>query len=210
MPALAVSGQRGEAQALTPKRPEGRESWATMGSNEIKNSIEACAWIVAAAAPFPDLGVTPVAADQFFFRSISGFVDRIDVLTPALGTDWIDATEVVLGLYLDRNYSRRATTIFTKNINTVGVEPTTGDPSPISMDLSPNVLALTEAAYNDLISTGTFPTADDLDPFSRLLVTLDVTDFQDLGFGTEFGIELLSMPQNEDGNTNVQFPVAAP
>ena len=179
-----------------------------MGSNEIKNSIEACAWIVAGRGASP--GESPlalVAPENFFFRSISGFQDRIDVISPVFGSDWAVAQEIIIGLYLDRNYSRAATTLLLKNINSIGLGTNTPpNPALVQMMFSPNVQPLTAAAYEALYVTGTAdPLPDDQDPFDRLVITMpDLQEDQIEGHGTEFGIVLLSMPQNDDGDTDVQ------
>lgn len=179
-------------------------------ANEIANRVEACAWI-AAAAPVNSEGPQPVVADNFFFRSLSGFEDRIDVLSPPLGTEWSGLPTLTLGLYLERNYSRRATALFLQSIDTISVDPDSGGPSPIGMSTAPRVLPLTEAAYDRFfIDGGADPTINDLDPFKRLVIIIDLANFQVFGHGTEFSIEVLSMPRNDDGNTNVQFPVPPP
>ena len=176
-----------------------------MGSNEIKNSIEACAWISAGSAAGSE-GNATVEADNFFFRSISGFIDRIDVLGADFGTDWVAVPNnlMTIGLYLDRNYSRNANTFLLQNIDSIRAAPDSPEESgDIVIASAPRVLPLTDEAYVALITNQTPPEPDDLDPFSRQLIYLDLST-QIEGHGCEFGIELLGMPQNEDNSTDVE------
>lgn len=178
-----------------------------MGSNEIANRCEAAAWIAAAGAEDPEGPAPLVSADDFFIRSLNGFIDRIDVLDPQVGTDWDAVGQVTLGLHLDRNYSRRDTSIVIDPVDSFR-ENAAGDVLGVSYFGPLRVVPLSEQGYAELLAGGTFTLPDSLDPFSRIVVIADLTTYQAGGFGLEFSIQLMRMQQNEDNDTDVQFPLA--
>lgn len=177
-----------------------------MGANENKNQTEAAAWVAAAGAQEPE-GPSPVVAPtDFFFRSLVGFIDRIEVIDPAEGSDWDAATQLSLVLTLDRAYSRRATAITIDPLDSFRLNPA-GDVLGLSYFGPLRVNPLSEEGYAQLLAGDPFVLPASLDPFSRLVVIADLETYQLSGFGLEFCIKLMSMQRNEDNNTTVTFPV---
>lgn len=190
-----------------------------MGANELSNRVEAAGWIAAAGQVNGDNEGQAIAADgsQFFFRSISGFVNKIEVLNvnPAVDT-WLDlqASEVTLALFLDRNYARKDTSIGITPIESFREQ--SDDPAvsiPVSYEGMLRVLPMSQAAY-DSVKAGSlvFPLPESLDPYSVIIVVADLSAFQAVGAGVEFGIQVSRMSDNDaPGTTDTTFiPPPAP
>ena len=180
-----------------------------MGANEIANRVEASAWI-AAAGELTGEGVgSDVKASDFFFRSLSGFIDRIEVIGVEAGETWGSITDLSLAIFLDRDYSRRDTSILLNPIDSF--RPNGDDPAvinPLVYEGPLRVVTLSKDGYETLAKGGSVPFTlpASLDPFSVLLINANLGNFQEIGLGLEFGIELLRMPDNDaPGSTVVSF-----
>lgn len=184
-----------------------------MGANEIANRVEASAWVAAAGQIDEEGTGGPISAADFFFRSLSGFVNRIEVLgvDPAVDT-WDTLTELVVALFLDRNYARKDTTMLLQPIDSA--RPQSDDPAivlPSSYQGPLRVLPLSAEGYITA-TTGAPPLTlpGSLDPYSVLLVVADLDAFQLVGKGLEFGIEVLRMPDYDGPPASVNFLTAGP
>ena len=184
-----------------------------MGANEIANRVEASAWI-AAAGEINGEGVgRDVEASDFFFRSISGFVNRMEVIDVDVGDPWDGILNLSIALFLDRNYARKDTTLLLQAIDSF--RPQSDDPAvinPLVFNGPVRVATFSAEGYESVKTGGVppFTLPASLDPFSVLLINADLNNFQELGVGLEFGIELLRMPDNDGGDTAVAFVDAAP
>lgn len=173
-----------------------------MGANEIANRVEASAWIAAAGqTDGDDIGVNEVLPTDFFFRSLNGFVNRMDVLGISPGETWEDAAQgtITVVLFLDRNYARKDTTLLLQPIETF--RPSTVDPAiilPVSYEGPLRVTPLSADGYSN-VRTGAppFTLPGSVDPYSVLMVSLNLGEFQVFGKGVEFGIEVLRMQDND-------------
>lgn len=176
-----------------------------MGANEIANRVEASAWI-AAAGDFEGEGFADVKASDFFFRSISGFVEAIEVLNLEPGDSWDDVNDLIFVLTLDREYSRRDTTFLLQPIESFRADvDNPASIAPLSYEGIVRVLPVSEAGYQAVISGGAPSIPADLDPYVRVICFANLSDFQLSGAGLEFGIQVLRMPDNESQNTTVTF-----
>jgi len=172
-----------------------------MGANEISNRVEASAWIAAAGEVDGDgLGTGLVVDTDFFFRSLSGFVNKIEVLGLQPGDTWENVLQLTVALFLDRNYARKDTTMLLQPINSF--RPEIGDPAnilPLVFGGPLQVTPLSAAGYQSVKDGGATPFTlpASADPYSVLLVLADLEQFQEFGKGLEFGIEVLRMQDND-------------
>lgn len=173
-----------------------------MGANEIANRVEASAWIAAAGrVDGDDIGTQEVVPADFFFRSLNGFDNRMEVLGIPPGDTWEDAAlgSITIVLFLDRNYARKDTTMLLQPIESF--RPSIPDPAiilPVSYEGPLRVIPLSASGYQT-VKTGapvlSLPAS--VDPYSVLLVVVNLGDFQVVGKGIEFGIEVLRMQDND-------------
>ncbi len=173
-----------------------------MGANEIANRVEASAWVAAAGKVDGDnIGTEEVVPADFFFRSLNGFDNRIEVIGISPGETWETASlgVITIVLFLERNYARKDTTMLLQPIESF--RPSIPDPSiilPVSYEGPLRVTPLSAAGY-ETVKTGAppFTLPASIDPYSVLLVTANLGDFQQLGKGVEFGIEVVRMQDND-------------
>lgn len=180
-----------------------------MGANEISNRVEASAWIAAAGQSEPESPSSIVKASDFFFRSISGFVNRIEIAGAEVGDNWDDVEQLGIALFLDRNYARKDTTMLLQPIDSL--RPALNQPAitlPLNYEGPLRVLPMSLAGFEALKTFGPQPLPGSLDPYSVLLVVADLTKFQLAGVGLEFGIEVLRMPDYNGGPTTVIIQTA--
>ena len=180
-----------------------------MGANEIANRIEAAGWL-AAAGQHDGEGGTDVVPGDFFFRSIVGFQNRLEVINPEVGDDWSGVESVSIALFLDRNYARKDTTIQVSAIESLRVAINTPPVTvaPISYQGVIRVLPLSADGYKSFKSGGVPPLSipGSLDPYSVLVCIADLEEFQRSGFGVEFAIQVMRLPDLEGGDeTGVSF-----
>ena len=176
-----------------------------MGANEIANRVEASAWI-AAAGETDGEGASPIAAGDFFFRSLSGFVNRIEVVGVVPGDTWDTVTELVLALFLDRNYARKDTTMLLQPIDSA--RPTLGNPAliaPLAYEGPLQIIPLSADGYLQIQAGGLASLPATLDPYSVLVVIANLSSYQQAGVGLEFGIEVLRMPDYNGPPASVSF-----
>lgn len=184
-----------------------------MGANEIANRVEASAWI-AAAGQSDDEGVGgPITPADFFFRSLSGFVNKMEILGIIPGQTWDDLEQVSIALFLDRNYARRDTTMLLQPIETF--RPATNDPSivqPVSYEGPLRVIPVSAEGFESVKGGGVppFTLPASVDPYSVLVVVANLMEFQQLGHGLEFGIEVLRMPDNDGPPTATEILLPIP
>lgn len=183
-----------------------------MGANELSNRVEATAWVVAAGTMDGEGAGSPVAATDFFFRSLSGFVNKLEIIGPVIGDSWDDVDFLNVVLFLERNYARDHTTIACINPITTarGQTGVAGGPAiPVTYIGPSEVFPITQAGYEIIKNNlGDFQEPAGLDPYSVIVCTFDLSGgvFQRSGKGLEFGIQVTSMAPHS-GDTDVEVIV---
>ena len=178
-----------------------------MGANEIANRIEAAGWL-SATGQFDGEGSTDVLASDFFFRSIVGFKNKLEVINPQLGDSWGNAETVSLALFLDRNYARKDTTIQITPIETLRATVNPVAIAPTSYEGMLRILPLSAEGYESFTHGNVPPLSvpGSLDPYSVLVIVANLEEFQLVGFGVEFSIQVMRLPDLEGGDeTAVNF-----
>ena len=174
-----------------------------MGANEIANRIEAAAWIAAAGQEDGE-GFTDVTAEDFFFRSIVGFENRLTLLSPEDGEDWGSVDTISMAIFLERAYSRGDTAIQITPIETMRADASSGDVLPVSYEGVIRVLPLSTAGFAAAQAGDPFTLPGSLDPYSVLLIIINLDQFQVSGVGVEFAINVMRL-QEAIGETSVAF-----
>lgn len=182
-----------------------------MGANEIANRIEAAGWLSTTGQNDGE-GATDVKASDFYFRSIVGFKNKLEIINPQVGDSWTTVDSISVALFLDRNYARKDTTIQITPIESMRASLNPAGIIPVSYAGMLRVLPLSAQGYESF-THGLVPPLSlpgSLDPYSVIVVVADLDDFQAIGFGVEFSIQVMRLPDLEGGDeTAVTFIDAA-